>query len=145
MKKSSKQTEYLLIRAYTGSDWDGCEFAVIHCTDEWKRQFEKRVAAVQPFKNDYNFQSMNYYDTAVDFYRTDKDDQPDIEDLLGDKNCVFVETDKAELASLSVPENRLDRYRLVIFRSGIAYYQAFGKHSGEEFWTDEFSLTLLNE
>ena len=143
MKKSTKPTEYLLVRASTNSEWDTCEFAIIHITEQWKQQLEKRVAAIQPFKDDYNLQSMSYYDTEVDFYTTDEDDLPDMEGLLDGKDWAFVELAKSEQDSFALPENRLDCYRMIVYRSGAACYQAYGKHSGEEFFTADFSLTQL--
>jgi hypothetical protein len=37
---------------------------------------------------------MNYYDTAVDFYSTGEDDNPNIEEMLNGKEWVFVELDE---------------------------------------------------
>ncbi len=34
MKKVNNETDYILIKAHTGSEWDTCEFAVIHITNE---------------------------------------------------------------------------------------------------------------
>ena len=56
---------------------------------------------------------------------------------------VFVEVDNEELETLSVPENRLDCYRLVVYKTGTAMYKAYGKHTSEEFYTEEFSLQQL--
>jgi hypothetical protein len=39
--------------------------------------------------------------------------------------------------------SRLDCYRLVIFKNGTAYYQAYGKHTGEEFYTEESDLNII--
>lgn len=141
MKATDKATAYLLVKANTNSEWDSCEFAIVHITDEWKREQAKRLEAVMPFAEDYNFQSLNYYDTAVEFYRTGEDDQPDIEKLLAGKEWVFVEMDSQE--AFIAPENRLDCYRLSVYRGGSANYKAYGKHTSEEFWTEDFSLTEL--
>jgi len=145
MTKSAKQTEYLLTEAHTNSEWDNCAFALIHITDEWKERAKQRLEAVKPFKGDYYFQSVNYRDGAVDFYQIGEDEQPDIASLLDGKEWAFVETDEAELKNLSVPENRLNCYTLVVLCSGVAYYTASGKYSNEEFWTDDFSLQQIIE
>lgn len=145
MKLSDKPTAHLLLRAGTNSEWDNCSFAIVHLSEDWKKEQAKRLKAVQPFAEDYYFQSMNYYDTAVDFYTIDEEDNPDLETWLADKPMVFVEMDKEELETLSVPENRLDCYRLVIYKTGTAMYKAYGKHTGEEFYTEEFPLTQIIE
>ena len=143
MKLSNEPTNYLLLRAHTNSEWDNCNFAIIHMTDAWKKEQRTRLKAVQPFSEDTYFQSLNYYDTAVDFYVSDEEKNPDLDKWLADKSMVFIELDQQEAETLSVPENRLDCYRLEILRTGSAFYKANGKHTSEEFWTDEFSLEQL--
>lgn len=143
MKLSDKPTAHLLLKAGTNSEWDNCSFAIVHITEDWKKEQQKRLEMVKPFAEDYFLQSLNYYDTAVDFYTADEDDNPDLYKWLENKPMVFVEVDKDELETLSVPENRLDCYRLVMYKTGTAMYKAYGKHTSEEFWTEEFPLTSL--
>lgn len=143
MKISDKLTGYVLLRAGTNSEWDNCGFAIIQFSKQWKKEQEKRLKVVKPFVGDSYFQSLNYYDTAVDFFRADEDDHPDIENLLADKQWAFVELKEDEQNTFAVPENRLNCYRLVVFKTGTAMYTAYGKYTGEEFWTEEFSLTQL--
>ncbi|SJN50487.1 hypothetical protein [Sphingobacterium sp. JB170] len=143
MKLSDKATAHILVKDTTNSEWDNCGFAIVHLSEEWKKEQQKRLEMVKPFAEDYNFQSLNYYDTAVEFYRTDESDQPDIDELLTDKEWAFVEFGTEEQEAFAVPENRLDCYRLVVYRNGNAIYKAYGKHTSEEFWTEEFDLNTL--
>lgn len=143
MKTTDKATAHLLVKANTNSEWDNCNFAIIHITEDWKKEQQKRIDFLTPLQGNYHFQSMNYYDTAVEFYRTNEDDQPDMDKLLGDKEWAFVELDENELESLTPPENRLDCYRIVLRASGTGYYTAYGKHTSEEFWTEEILLTQI--
>lgn len=143
MESTTNNTGYVLIKARTNSEWDTCEFAIVHITEDWKKEQAKRLEAVQPFAGDYSFQSLNYYDTAVDFYKAGADDHPDIEALLEGKEWAFVALLEGEQENLAIPENRLDCYRLVVYGSGNAVYKAYGKHTSEEFWTEEFSLAQL--
>jgi len=143
MKSAINNTGYMLIKARTNSEWDNCEFAIVYITEDWIKEQTKRLEAVNPFAGDYSFQSLNYYDSAVDFYITGENDQPDIEALLAGKEWVFVELTGDEQEAFAVPENRLNCYRLKVYGSGNAQYCAYGKHTGEEFWTGEFSLTEL--
>ena len=129
MKLSDKPTPYLLLKAGTNSEWDNCSFAIVHITEDWKKEQQKRLEMVKPF--------------AVDFYTADEDDNPDLYKWLENKPMVFVEVDKEELETLTVPENRLDCYRLVMYKTGTAMYKAYGEHTSEEFWTEEFPLTPL--
>ncbi len=143
MKLSDKATAHILVKANTNSEWDNWGFAIIHLSEEWKKEQEKRLALVKPLEGNSYFCSMNYYDTAVDFYSTGEDDNPNIEEMLNGKEWVFVELDEQEQETFTVPENRLDCFRLVLRANGTGYYTAYGKHTSEEFWTEEFSLIKL--
>ncbi|MFQ7730577.1 MAG: hypothetical protein ACLRI9_07940 [Bacteroides fragilis] len=142
MKTSDKPTADILIKASTNSEWDCCEFAVIHLSEEWSKRQAKRLEAVKPFSDDYTFQSMKFYDGSVEFFQSG-DEESSIEELLADREWVFVELNDGELDKLTSPENRLDFYKIVIYRDGNARYEAFGKHTDEEFWTNEFPLQQL--
>lgn len=143
MKTTSNITDYVLVKADTNSDWDNCHFALIHCTKEWREQMQQRLKSLQSVESGYGFVSLNYYDTSVDFYRTDEKGQVEIDLILGEKDWAFVELEENEQESLLVPENRLDSYRLSVYQYGTAIYTAHGKHSGEEFYTSEFSISQI--
>lgn len=143
MRTSDKPTEHILIKASTNSQWDCCEFALIHLSEGWKQQQTKRLEAVKPFADDYEFQSLRFYDGPVEFFQSGDDGEPDIEELLADRDWAFVELDDDEQERLTPPESRLDCYRIVIYRDGDARYEAYGKYTNEEFWTNAFSLPQL--
>lgn len=145
MKTSDKPTEHILIKARTNSGWDCCRFALIYLSEIWQEEQTKRLEAVKPFKDDYTFQSMRFYDTSVDFYQSGSDEESGIEKLLADKEWAFVEIDEDELDELTPPESRLDCHMLEIHSDGNAKYKAYGKHTDEEFWTNEFSLQQITE
>lgn len=143
MKSSNNATAYILVKANTNSEWDNCEFAIIHLSNDWKEEQTLRLELVKPLQGNYHFSSMNFYDTAVDFFGTDEDDTPNIEEMLNDKEWVFVELDEGEQETFIEPEIPLDCYRLILRANGTAYYSAYGKHTGEEFWTEEFDLNEI--
>lgn len=143
MKTSLNPTEYLLIKAMTNSEWDDCDFAIIHITDEWKKTQKKRLEAVKPLENDYDLKWLNYADTNVEFFRLSEEHHPEVEEWLSERSRIFIELEKNDLKELLQPENRLNCYQMQVFKNGNAIYNAFGKHTGEEFWTEEFSLTSL--
>ena len=145
MKTSDKPTVNILIKANTNSEWDCCEFAIIHLSKEWKKLQATRLEAIKPFTDDYTLQSIRFYSTSVYFYQFEDNGTPDIEELLSDKDWAFVEIDKNELDELTPPENSLDFYTLEIHRDGNARYKAYGKHTNEEFWTNKFPLQQLTE
>lgn len=143
MKLSDKPTAYILIKANTNSEWDNCEFAIIHLSQAWKKEQTRRIELVEPLQEDNYFSSMNFYDTAVDFYKTEEDDQPDVDKMLSGKEWTYLELDEREQETFTAPESSLDCYRLVLRANGTAYYTAYGKHTGDEFWTEEFDLNIL--
>lgn len=145
MKISDKPTGYILIKANTDSEWDCCDFALIHLSEKWKELQAERLKAVKPFADNYSFSSMNFYDSSVEFFRVGDEEEPETEKLLADKDWTFVELDNDETDRLVPPENRLDCYRLVIYRDGDAKYEAYGKYTSEEFWTNTFPLLQLTE
>lgn len=141
MKTSDKPTAHLLVKAGTNSQWDTCEFAIVYLSQQWKKEQAQRLESIQPFKNDFNLLGVHYYDTDVNFHLTDAEGQPDLEHLLAGLDMAFVELDDEDI--FLNPENSLDCYRLIIHTDGTARYMAYGKHTGEEFFTENFSLIQL--
>jgi hypothetical protein len=145
MKTSLKQTEYLLIKAMTNSEWDNGDFGIIHITEEWKQTQKKRLETVKMVENDCDLRWLNYADTNVEFFKFSEVHYPQVEEWLSEKNSVFIELETDELKKLLQPENNLNCYQMQVYKNGNAIYNAFGKHTGEEFWTKEFSLWELTK
>lgn len=143
MKISQNPTEYLLIKAMTNSEWDDCGFAIIHITDEWNKTQKKRLEAVKLVENDHDLKWLNYADTNVEFFKFSEEHYPEVEELLSGRSRIFIELETENLKELSQPENSLNCYQMQVFKNGNAIYNAFGKHTSEEFWTEEFSLWEL--
>lgn len=140
MKISNKLTNHILIKAFTDSEWDYCDFALICLSEKWIKAQSERLEIVKPFVNDFVFHSVVFYDDSVNFYRINDNEKPEIEELLINKIWAFVELDDNEVNNLVLPNNDMIGYRLVIYRDATARYEAFGKHTNEDFWTDVFSL-----
>ncbi len=85
---------------------------------------------------------MNFYDMAVEFYRTGGD-QFYIEEMLSGNEWIYVELAEREQETFTMSGSPLGCYRLVLRANETAYYTAYGKHTGEEFWTEEFDLNML--
>lgn len=143
MKVSDKPTGHILVRAHSNSEWDSCEFAIVSISEKWKEEQLKRLEFIKPFAEDYDFQSLNFYNCSVDFYQTGENGLPDLDELLAGKDWTFIELSEEEPDNLTSPESSLDCYRLAIYRDGDAKYKAYGKYTGEEFWTENLPLKLL--
>jgi len=138
--KRVEHSAYLLVKAYTDSEWDNCDFAVIHISTEWKQCMRERLAKAQSFKDDKGFYYLTYSGSPENFYE-DGDILSADDILAGDEDSCFIELEEISLDSLPLPESRLHIYQMVIDSDGLMKYKAFGKHTGEEYYTAEFSLT----
>lgn len=86
MKISNNPTEYLLLKAMTNSEWDDCNFAIIHITEEWKVNQKKRLEVSKIVENDNDLKWLNYADTDIEFFKFSLKKYPQIEEWLSGKN-----------------------------------------------------------
>lgn len=145
MKISTIKTEYILVKAYTCSEWDTCDFAILKIDKNWEEQIQKRLKLAHFIEDMNDFVSVLFRDSTASFYATNEDSTPHIDTLLGDKNWQFVTFEKNETNHFNTPTSTLNLYQMVICKGGNAYFQAFGKHTGEEFYTDDINLNQLIE
>lgn len=145
MQLSDQPTDHILVKARTNSEWDSCDFAIVHLSDGWKQEQLKRLDGVKPFANDLSFKSLSFFDGAADFYQSGSDELPDIDELLADNEWAFVELTQEEQDNLDTPESCLDCYEMVLYKDGDAKYTAYGKYTSEEFWTTELPLREILE
>lgn len=145
MKKSIAPTDYIFILAHTASEWDSCDFAIIHLPDHWRREMRKRLDLIQPFIDDDTFYSHHYWDFPQGFYVHDYEDEEETTlHLLNEGEAwAYIVTDETELAALRTPESRLDTYQLAINKYKTASFSAMGKHTGEEYWTTVIDVEEL--
>ena len=143
MKRSDQPTEYIFIKAYTNSEFDYCDFVIIHITEQWRGVMRKRLNLLEPFKSDSSFYSHHYWDSPEGFYTNIVDEEDnDITDLIlkEDEEWAFVTLAENELDTFPVPESRLGTHQLVITTFDSARFIAHGKDNGEEFYTADFSM-----
>jgi len=148
MQLSEKPTSHILVGADTNDSWCSCDFAVITISEQWKQDQLRRLEVVRSFADDSTFRTLSFENCSVYFFHSDRSGQPDLKELLGDRNWAFVEVSPEELSEEELPEEEqincnLDAYRLVIDFDGDVKYTAFGEYSGGEFWTEEFPLQEL--
>lgn len=143
MKLSETPTNYLIVYAKTNSEWDECDFAIIHVNETWRKELQNRLVMMQALEKDFNLLSMDYYDTSVQFYKDDNEVMTDSLALMNEKKWSFLSMSEEELNALSPPENRLDCTELAIKRGGYAIYRCFGKYTSEEFWTADLPISEI--
>lgn len=146
MQQSNRISEYVIIRASTNSDWDVCDFALIHVTDEWRSSLSKRLKAIEPFKVDDTFYNHTYWECPEGFYQLPDDENAAsaIEDILDcQREWNFVELNEDEIRNFLKPANQLDIFELIITGDGYARFVAQGKHTEEQFWTEKFEVSAM--
>ena len=146
MKRTDKPTDYILVRAYTDSKWDSCDFAIINISEEWKRQQAKSLSALEHIKNDENFLSISFRDTSINFYKErqlklNEEPIPNLKELLGDTDWTFVELEKDESNQFSMPESDFNVYKLNIDKCSDFRYIVNAKNTDDIYWTAEIKLT----
>jgi hypothetical protein len=142
MKKANHHTEYILLRAFVNSEWDKCDFAIIHVTNEWIQTTQKRIESTISFKDDTSFYHLSYWDSPEGFYKDTADKGHGVDEILGDgTDWCFIELIEGELETLPAPENEIGAYQLIVNSDGTACYRAYGEYSGEEFCTVDFRLS----
>lgn len=127
----------------TDSEWDNCNFAVIHITEDWKQTQKARLKVTKLLKNDNDLKWLNYADTNIEFIRFSSEQCPHIEHCLSENSRFYIDLESDNLRNLFQPDNNLNCYQMQVYKNGNAIYNAFGTHTGEEFWTEQFSLETL--
>lgn len=142
MKISQQPTNHILARAYTNSDADSCDFAIITCRENWAEDIRKRLDATLSNNDIDEFYSSRYRDGSADFYVSNESTA----DVLPDgQDWAFVELDEGEQDQFEEPEGRLDCYYMALEKNGLGFYTASGKYSGDEFYTTDLPLKDIIE
>lgn len=140
MKLSDTPTGYLILNARTDSEWDFCDFAIVQIDKIWMDEQRKRLELIKRLDEDYTFDSMYYYETSCQFYQDDCNIMTDSMEFLKEKQWSYLEATEAEIETLTLPENALDCYRIVLKRGGYGMYKCYGKHTSEQFWTADIPV-----
>jgi hypothetical protein len=143
MEKANTKTGYVLLKAFTNSEWDFCDFAIIEITDKWKQELQNKIDAVRLFKDDTTFFNLSFWESPLGFFK-DADDMTPANEIIGEmEDWCFVNIGEEEIEKFSKPENRLDSRQLKIDKYCLVWFTARGKHTGEEFYTAAFDTSKL--
>lgn len=141
MKLSQTPTDHILLKATCQSEWDNCNFAIITGGAEWAKWIQDRLNAAKAVQSIDNFLSLKFLDYSVGFYVSSEDEAEELLAAAGDgKDWAFVELTEDEEDEFVTPENHLDYFALSIYNNGGGKYTAYGKHTGEEFYTETIPL-----
>ena len=130
MKISDTRTNKIIIKAYTNSEWDRCDFAVITLKEgffEWLQKSVKIAASIA-------LEDRNFYEISFN-----EEEKPDLSFL----DWAFVELSAEEESAFLEPENRIICRKIIFDKYGYFYVKAFGKYSEDEFFTEEILFDTL--
>lgn len=133
MKIVNEYTGYIAVQAYTNSEWDTVNAAILQVSDadiiRWGI-LDKSARGLKD-SNTYDFAYIAFYD-SVDFVNIDED--------IEDNKLYHIEIGKNQL---SYPDQKLDTYMVKFFGDGTMEFLAYGKNTGDEFYTDRIDIEEL--
>ncbi|RZK42669.1 MAG: hypothetical protein EOO90_06420 [Pedobacter sp.] len=143
MKISSSPTPFILIRARTQSEWDICDFAIIYTDEQWKSTAQERLNTINSLKENQSFYCQVYWDAPVGYFC----ESPVLSyrEALNEveNGFLYLAMETGEFELFDKPDSELDTHMLKITKEGYCHFKAYGKHTGEEFWTESFLLAKL--
>jgi hypothetical protein len=144
MKISTTPTNYIVIKAHTASEWDGCDFAIVMLSEHYLSLLEQRINKAAAFKEEMSFEHLTYWDSPDGwFVADDEEDQWDIISSI-QGSWAFVDLDEDAIEKFVKPEQDIDTSNIRIHDDGTIQFFAHAKHTSEEFWTDSVDgLDLL--
>jgi hypothetical protein len=141
MKLSKLPTGYILIPARTGSVWDNVNFVIVELPDNYIEAIRKRGQAAKPLQDiDQDFNSVSFWDYNPQWFVADDYFAPETEELEANDDWSFIEVTDKEMERLPKPEQDIDSMQMH-FLSDKFYYNGYGKHTNEEFWTSHVDIT----
>lgn len=143
MKNSDKPTGYILVEAETNGEFDTCDFAIIHITEDWRQYMWQHLQLLESVKHGKEFHSLSFWATTMSFYvfseKIDKEILPEV------ATWGFIELAPGELDELEEVNNELCAHELQISKFGDGIYQAYGEQGNATFYTEPFRIADILE
>jgi len=144
MKRSTTPTNHILIKAYTNSTYDNCDFVLARINEEWKSTMQKRLEAIEPFTNDSTFDHLAFWEVRP-FYQSPNSCSLADKILLDSEVSAFVILEPGEINRLPVPKDELTDHQIIIHRNGFAHFTAWSESNADKYWTARFDIIgILN-
>lgn len=138
--------KYIIVKAFTDSDWDTCDYALIKINGNTIGRIQEQQKAIGNMMKDSrgimnSFCKMCFYTSIVDFYCFDE--EVITEDETNLEKPYIIDLSEEQLQKLIVPEARLELYKYELYSYNSLRFTAYGKYSGDEFYTDDFDMVSL--
>lgn len=125
----------LLIKAFTGSEWDSCDVAIIDI--DIPATIKKIKTVRQLKKKDDTIGYVTHWFVVTAEFKT----FPDGDDQFSEDEYVKLYNDDMQLDDV---ETHVESADLYVYEDWVII-SAKGKHTSEEFWTESISLDKLLE
>ncbi len=140
-----------MIKADTNSEWDSCDFVLLHLTPDYISMLRERVSLAIRLAETADLYYLTFSDGPKGWYKypidnscqesTDEDETDAWKELPDNQEWAFIDLqDHSELTSVNRPQQKLNILQMNVFTNGDIRFIAFGEHSDERFWTARFSL-----
>lgn len=145
MKITTNFTNHILVKAYTTSEWDICNFAIIDVDKHLIDILSKGQDVVQKIHADNDLLYVAYLNNSINFYVAR--DGFNLDQFLEDKSWSFVEFGESETCEqlFEVLQNKFDLPILKVYRDNQICWSLWEKYTNEEFFTSEIPADKIIE
>ena len=146
MKPSKKRTGHVIILANSNSEWDTCTHVLVTYNEETLKRWQDYANALQGIINNTKYPQEIHCLTiwgSCRFLKLDEEEYPEIYDEVKKSGFVYVHLKGYESFNLILVEQYVDVVELKIYREGNLSFSGYGKHTGEEFWSNKVPLDKL--
>ena len=152
MKLSKERTGYILISAYVSSEWDTCNYCLVSFNDKTLERWKNYSRALEQLREQLReniaypteIHKLSIWEHSM-FLNLDEDNEEyaEIIEELKELPFVHVALEEGEEDKLQVPEQRIDCLQANFYTGGRMSFIGYGKHTSEEFWTDDVEINKL--
>ena len=142
MKRSDKRTAYIMLKAATTSEYNECDFAIVHITQEWNMRMAERLQLLKLFQKDDSFISLALREAVEGFYTFPEDiNSP----FTGREAWCFIEITPEELRDLPEINEEITGCNILFYGGSLACFYASTPEDGVELSTVLFNIKALLE
>lgn len=145
MKTTINFTNHILVKAYTTSEWDVCNFAIINVDKHLIDVFRKGQDVLQKIHADDDLLYVAYHNSSIDFCVARNGFNPD--QFLKGRSWSFVEFEEGESYEqlFGVLQNKFDLHILKVYGDNRVCWSVWEKYTNEEFFTSEIPADKIIE
>lgn len=147
MKITTNFTNHILVKAYTTSEEDACNFAIINVDKHLIDVFRKGQDAMQKIAADDGLLYIAYHNSSIDFCFCVDRNGFNLDQFLEGESWSFVEFEENETCEqlFEVLQNKFDLHILKVYGDNQVCWSVWEKYTNEEFYTSEIPADKIIE